>query len=56
MTRSTLTNVAMEDSSHGRNAKVAAWLERQPNMATLRVEYAALVAEPLVESRRIGEF
>lgn len=45
-TRSTLTNLALEDSSHGRNAKVAAWMERQPNMATLRVEYAAVVAEP----------
>jgi hypothetical protein len=36
----------MRDSSHRRNAKVAAWLERQPNMTTLRVEYAAVVAEP----------
>lgn len=37
-------------------AKVAAWLDRQPNMATLRVGYSALVAEPLVQSQLIGEF
>ena len=36
--------------------KVAAWLERQPNMTTLRVEYAALVTEPLLESQRISVF
>jgi hypothetical protein len=46
----------MRDSSHRRNAKVAAWLERQPNMMTLRVGYAALVARPLTESQRVGEF
>ncbi len=46
----------MQDSSHGRNAKVAAWLGRQPNMATPRVGYAALMAEPMIASQRTSEF
>ena len=36
--------------------KATAWLERQPNVATLRVSYAQLVANPLDESKRVNEF